>query len=72
MSDYCKKCKKKTFTIYNDYMVSFCAVCKSARPYVRVVISFKCADCGAMVDEDRPGQILCRECERNFRFREEY
>lgn len=66
MSDYCKKCEKRTTTVYNAFMVAFCAECHTMRgdksDYTGQKQPFKCIWCGRLLDEDYVGQVTCRDC----------
>jgi len=60
---YCKKCEKKTETVYNDFMVAFCSECHTMRsqPVSRGPVAFQCIWCGRMMD-GHPGQTICSDC----------
>lgn len=64
---YCSKCKKVTESVYNDWMVEFCAVCHSRRPYMWTPQPFQCIHCGYMLDQTYPGQTVCKSCEASLK-----
>ena len=68
MSEFCPKCGKQTPSVFNDFMVSFCAVCHTRRNHQpSLKAPFKCVECGAMSDERFIGQTVCEECERSLK-----
>lgn len=68
MSDkrYCKRCEVRTDTVFNDFMVSFCAECHTMRgkrsDYTNRLTAFQCSGCGVKMDEQYVGQTICNNC----------
>lgn len=63
---YCKKCEKRTATVYNGYMVAFCMECETMRgrksDYTGKKKPFKCFHCGRLLEESYVGQVICSDC----------
>lgn len=61
---YCTTCEKRTDSVYNDFMVEFCADCHTLRDYPLSgeLRAFQCIHCGRMLDEVYVGQSVCLDC----------
>lgn len=66
MKTYCKECEEKTSSIFNDFMVEFCYLCKGRKSSHSVPVAYKCCECGVMNDEGYIGQIMCEVCARSL------
>lgn len=67
----CPHCKKKTGTVYNDFMVAFCAKCGKMRgkksDYTGQTRAFECCICGILTSEKYVGQTKCSICAQEIR-----
>ena len=62
MESYCQHCDTTTDTLFNAFMVAFCAVCKRTKITPRRLQAFQCILCGGMFDEAYTGQSVCKSC----------
>lgn len=63
---FCKRCHKKTDTVYNDYFVAFCAECHSAHENCNSLGDYVCIMCGGYFQEEYSGQTMCESCKRGI------